>query len=221
METEFWHNKWHKNEIGFHQQAVNPLLQQHWPAVAAGGRVLVPMCGKSLDMLWLRERGLNVVGIELSEKAVAAFFAENGLQPVIETRGEHQWWRVDGLALICGDFFTVTQQMIGPVQAIYDRAALIALPESMRVAYVEHLQHLVPGGAQTLLLTLQYPPGTRKGPPFSVYEADVRRLYEPRYQVTLKDHIDGKKSHPGLVTAGVNELTDDIFLLQPRASKMP
>ncbi len=216
MDAEFWHDKWHKNEIGFHQQTVNPLLQKYWPAVAAGGRVLVPMCGKSLDMLWLREQGLKVVGIELSEKAVAAFFAENGLQPVIETHGEHQLWSFDGISIICGDFFKVTRQMIGPVQAIYDRAALIALPEAMRAVYVEHLQHLVPGGAPSLLLTLQYPLGARQGPPFSVHEDEVQRLYDSRYQISLKDHIDGKKSHPGLVTAGVKELTEDIFLLQPR-----
>jgi len=107
MQPEFWHKKWESNQIGFHQPEVNPYLQRHWPdlAIPAQARVLVPLCGKSLDLLWLAGRGHRVLGVELSEKAVEDFFREQQLQPQVSEQGDFKVYRADAIELWCGDFF--------------------------------------------------------------------------------------------------------------------
>lgn len=179
MDHEFWHQRWEADQIGFHQQAINRYLSSHWAelGLADGAPVFVPLCGKSLDMLWLREQGHAVLGIELSEKAVVDFFAENQLDfervpqaPFIEYAG-------DRLSLLVGDFFALKAEDLHGIDAVYDRAALIALPEPMRYQYAAKMGELLPAGAHILLVTLQYPEGARQGPPFSVADDEVQALY--------------------------------------------
>lgn len=185
MDADFWHQRWDTQQIAFHQQQVNPLLQRYWSTLQLeqGSKVFVPLCGKSVDMLWLLEQGHQLVGSELSELAVEAFFTENQLQPQcspMEGLGSSQLqqWQVDSLTLLCGDLFAIDANSCGQFDVVYDRAALIALPESMRQGYVDKLRSLLKPSGQVLLITLEYPPELHQGPPFSVAEAEFMPLFD-------------------------------------------
>jgi len=192
MDQHFWHERWQRKEIGFHQAEVNPLLIQYWHelGLAPGSRVLVPLCGKSLDLLWLREQGHEVVGAELSRVAVAEFFDAAGLTPTITPSISHgetlnaglERWQADGIEIYCGDLFQLSASLLGRVDGWYDRAALVALPAAMRGPYVAHLRQLAPM-ARGLLITLDYPQERVAGPPFSVEPAEVAERYQRDFQL--------------------------------------
>ena len=175
MQPEFWHDRWRKGQIGFHQSAVDDRLQQYWPefGIAAGSRVFVPLCGKSLDMLWLRERGHSVAGIDLSAVALESFCMENGIPARRRRRGGLEVYETEDLQLYCGDIFALAAKMLGSVAAVYDRAALIAWTPEQRAAYVAHISELTSPGTQTLLITMEYPQAQMSGPPFSVSADDI------------------------------------------------
>ncbi len=183
MDPEFWHERWREGRIGFHRSEVNPWLREYLPALglAAGARVLVPLCGKTLDLGWLADRGLGPVGVELSPIACAAVFEERG---VVAERGEHagfEHWRGGGIELYCGDFLRPGLTAAGPFDALWDRAALIALPGATRSAYVQQCARLLPPRTPGLLVTLEYDPAEMDGPPFSVPATEVEALYPPLF----------------------------------------
>ena len=214
MEHDFWHRRWRKNEIGFHQESINPHLLEHWPAlgVASEARVFVPLCGKSRDMRWLRDRGHTVVGIELSQKAVEAFFAEEELAPERAKQGAVDAWKADGYTLLCGDFFALRPGDLGPVAAIYDRASLIALPPPMRVRYAAHLRGLLPAGLPSLLVTVEYAQHEMDGPPFAVHQPEVEGLFEA-WQPRLLSRHDILADAPRFRDKGVTDMHDAIYQL--------
>lgn len=177
MNTEFWFERWKEGRIGFHEGRTNALLAEHANALEGRRRVLVPLCGKSEDLAFLAARGHEVVGVELVEDAVAAFFAEHDLVASVEKRGDLTFYRAEAFTLIVGDVFDVTPNDVGDIDALYDRAALIALPEPTRRRYVAHLRRLVASGAAGLVVTFEYPQELMQGPPFSVSEAELRALY--------------------------------------------
>lgn len=188
MEQRFWLERWEQDQIGFHQREINQYLGEHWAELGLpdGAPVFVPLCGKSLDMLWLRQQGHAVHAIELSEKAVSAFFEENGIDAEVR-RGEHfTEYLADGLHLLAGDFFDLQRENLSGVHAVYDRASLIALPPSMRSAYAGHMATLLPAGAHILLITMEYPEGTLEGPPFSVPEDEINALFGEHFEVERK-----------------------------------
>jgi thiopurine S-methyltransferase len=172
-----WLARWRSGEIGFHAARPNPLLERHVTRLAGGARVLVPLCGKSEDLALLAARGHEVVGVELAELAVAAFFAEHALTPEVSPRGPFRAYRAGPITLLVGDVFDATPQWLGPVDALYDRAALVALPTELRPRYVAALRGLVPVGASALVITLDYDQARAEGPPFSVDEAELRSHY--------------------------------------------
>ena len=141
MQPEFWQDRWASNQIGFHQREVNPYLQRHWPVLGLPVvvKVLVPLCGKSLDLLWLAGQGHQVLGIELSQTAVEDFFSEQQLAPEVSDAGAFKVYRAGAIELWCGDFFALTARDVADCAALYDRAALIALPPPMRERYGAHL----------------------------------------------------------------------------------
>ena len=192
MKRDFWIERWQQNEIGFHQPEINSHLQAYWGALVLpeGCPVFVPLCGKSRDMLWLRAQGHEVLGVEISPIAVRDFFAENELQPTISQQGPFERWQCDGLTLLCGDLFDLTRSDLAECCALFDRASLIALPPPMREAYVCHVTSLLPAQAKMLLVTLEYPQQEMDGPPFSVHEDEVRRLYEPAFSLKELCSID-------------------------------
>ena len=174
MEVDFWHDRWEKNLTGFHLDEVNPHLRENWAALnlKSGSRVFVPLCGKSLDLLWLADQGYEVVGIELSPLAVKAFFSENGLEAKLTHIDGLEYWQSDNISLFCGDFFSLTTEILGTIDAVYDRASLIALPPAMRKDYAAKLTELAQT-APKLLVTLEYDQSKMDGPPFSVSQEEV------------------------------------------------
>lgn len=213
MEPGFWRSRWATGQIGFHQAEVNPYLQRFWPIleIAAGTRVLVPLCGKSVDMTWLAEQGLYVVGVELAEAAGEAYFTERGIQPLIEARGEYKVYRDDRCEIWCGDFFGLTPADIGACTALYDRAALIALPEEMRGRYAGQLARLLGADCRGLLVTLDYVQEEIDGPPFSVDSAEVQRLFAEDWQVELIDSKDVLQENAKFVQRGASRLDEQVY----------
>ena len=183
MKHDFWHLRWSEGRIGFHQADFNPYLKKYWQLLSLAGddRVFVPLCGKSKDMLWLREQGHEVLGVELNPSACEAFFAENGAEPECSQQPGFVVRSVDGVQLLCGDFFSLNAEDLRDVSAVYDRAALIALPPEMRVQYVEYLTQILPRGVQILLITLEFE--GEGGPPFSVQGSEVERLFGEAFEI--------------------------------------
>jgi len=215
MEPEFWHERWAAGQTGFHQGATNAFLERYWPSLglAPGSRICVPLCGKSLDMLWLQQQGFAVAGIEISPLAVEAFFTENGLQPVRSEGPAHTRWSADGIDLYCGDFFALDSNMTGALDGCYDRAALVALPVHLRRAYAEHLAGLLPAQSRSLLVTMEYAQAGMDGPPFSVPPAEVHTLFTPGFTVEQLHAAEVLDNYPAFRERGLNTLGEHVFRL--------
>ena len=218
MKPDFWHERWQRNEIGFHQQEINAHLQDYWArlAVPAGGLVFVPLCGKSRDLLWLRARGHAVLGVEISPIAVRDFFIENALTPQVTRQGAFERYEADGLVVLCGDFFDLTPELLQAVAGVYDRAALIALPPELRTRYAGHSAAILPAATATLLVTMEYAQNEMNGPPFAVREDEVRRLYDKRYAVTSLLSKDILAENPRFRERGLSALSEKVYRLAPR-----
>ncbi|MEO8314270.1 MAG: thiopurine S-methyltransferase [Pseudomonadota bacterium] len=190
MHPDFWRQRWADNQIAFHEAQANPLLVAYFEALALppGSRVFVPFCGKTLDIDWLLSSGFRVSGAELSSKAVAQLFERLGASPTVDGLGSIERLSVTGLDIFAGDFFHLTAGMLGAVDAVYDRAALIALPPAMRGSYARHLRAITADAPQ-LLVTLDYDQTVVDGPPFSVPEAEVRKLYSGSSPVLLSSQF--------------------------------
>jgi len=216
MEHEFWHQRWASNQIGFHEPTANPLLIEHLGALelAAGSRLLLPLCGKTLDIGWLLAAGHRVVGVELSELAVQQLFAELGVTPRIHAPNDAlKVYETDNLRVFVGDIFTLSRELLGPVDAIYDRAALVALPATLRPRYARHLAELGAGAPQ-LLISFDYQQSRLPGPPFSVPGEELAELYGERYhlqQLARQALAGGLK--------GQCPADEVVWLLQPRAGR--
>ena len=191
MDPSFWHQRWEKDEIAFHESQANPVLVSHFNelSLAKGSRVFVPLCGKTLDISWLLSNGYRVAGAELSQIAIEQLFMELGLQPEISRVGEVEQWSDKNLDICVGDIFAVSRKMLGPVDAIYDRAALVAFPEEMRDRYTAHLTEIT-GKALQLLICYDYDQSLMPGPPFSIRNEEVHRHYADTYEVTLLASTD-------------------------------
>ncbi len=227
MNPEFWQARWQDKRIGFNQPTVNPLLIKYFPNLnlPAGSRIFVPLCGKSIDMMWLVEQGNDVVGVELVESAIQAFFTEQNITPTIIEHADNpnikcyqgQLLGKDSsqassqtIALWVADIFALTAADIGPIDAIYDRAALIAMPTDRRPKYSEQVQQLSNNASQ-LLLTLNYDQNEWAGPPFSISHEQVQQYYSDHYQIT---ELEGEPS-----TLNANPemtVTEHVWLLEQK-----
>ncbi|MBK5939314.1 thiopurine S-methyltransferase [Halochromatium roseum] len=216
MTPEFWLNRWQRSELGWHEDEINRHLAEHWPRLELpkGTAVLVPLCGKSLDMLWLASCGHRVLGVDISPLAAEQFFAENQLKPRIEVRGAFQYYQVDEISVMIGDFFDLRPQQVAGIAAVYDRASLIALPPDMRPRYVRHLATLLPPGVRSLLITLEYDQSRMKGPPFAVDEPEVRTLFEPNFQVETLSVFDALAESPRFRARGLDVLDERVYQLR-------
>lgn len=217
MESEFWHQRWKGNLIGFHQHEINIHLKAFWDKlpVKPGDRVLVPLCGKSRDMLWLAEQH-PVTGVELSPVAVEDFFRENDLDPDRYRQGAFPVCESGNLKLLCGDFFDLQPEQLGQVCAVYDRASLIALPADMRRAFVAKLTSLLSRPVSMLLVTLEYEQQQMGGPPFSVEEGEVREMFEANWSVQLLHEEDVLATESKFRERGLSHLSEKIYLLERR-----
>lgn len=218
MEAQFWAERWEKGETGFHLKRVHPLLIKFWELLdlPAGSEVFVPLCGKSLDMSWLGERGLQVSGIELSPIALEEFFAREQLavQPI--SRGPLKLWQAGPYRLWQGDLFELRTDLLCDVAAIYDRAALMALPPQMRPVYARKLAELAPAGVPLLLISFDFPQAERPGPPFSVPLAEIESLFGDAFRIERLASHDALAEHPGLQSQGLTRLQEFVCLLLRR-----
>lgn len=218
MDPAFWHQRWHDNQIGFHQDKPTPLLLKHWDAigVAPGARVFVPLCGKSLDLAWFASRGHRVFGVELSSLAIEQFFAEHGLQPVVRESRYGRHYEAGPVEIVCGDAFGLDTEALADCAAVYDRAALIALPPALRRRYAGELYARLPQGCSGLLITLEYPQHEKAGPPFSVPDEEVRALYGDAWRLELLERRDILAQQPGFQAEGVTGLHTSAWRMQRR-----
>ncbi len=217
VDPHFWHNRWIRNEVGFHQGEVNPHLREYWICLdpLPEETVFVPLCGKAHDLAWLREQGHAVVGVELSPVACRDFFTERGIEPSVESDERFTRYFHDGIELWCGDYFELSAGNVPNIDLIYDRAALIALPEAMRQRYVAHLTALSREGTRTLLITLDYPPQDFQGPPFAVGDDEVRDHYAATHELTRLHHQRIPADDP-LAQRGLIDATESVFRMRKR-----
>jgi thiopurine S-methyltransferase len=210
METQFWHQKWQRGDIGFHQAQANPLLVRHLDCLQLqpGARVFLPLCGKTLDIAYLLDLGYRVTGAELSEIAIEALFQSLNLRPSIQQVGTLKHYSGPSIDIYTGDIFNLDAQTLGDVDAIYDRAALVALPADMRKRYAVHLAEISQGASQ-LLISDTYDQSLIDGPPFSITDAEVQQLYGASYTLTLLGTCQVEGGLKGKVPA-----TETVWLLK-------
>lgn len=215
MHPEFWHERWSSDRIGFHRDAPLPLLLAHWPTLdlASETRVFVPLCGKSLDMVWLAAQGHHVLGVELSELAVRQFFDERGMTPEVHETAAGRHFVAGPYELIVGDAFALDAAQLADCAAVYDRAALIALPPHLRAVYADTAWRRLPAGCRGLLVTLDYPQDEKDGPPFSVATDEVHRLLDTDWRVRLLECRDILAAEPHF---GVTALSTAVYRLDRR-----
>ncbi|WP_047337466.1 thiopurine S-methyltransferase [Pseudomonas protegens] len=220
MQADFWQKRWERDQIGFHLAEVNPYLRQYWPALGLekNSRVLVPLCGKSLDLIWLADQGFEVLGIELAEKAVEDFFREHQLQPQISQHGVFKVYAHGPIELWCGDFFGLTAEDTAGCTALYDRAAMIALPAPMRQRYAAHLNGLLPNASKGLLITMDYAQEQLEGPPFAVPDDEVRQRLGGVWQLQVETERDILGESWKFLQGGVTRLVERVYRLSKQGA---
>ena len=186
-----WQQCWREQQTDFHQEEVNRLLTRFWRGLdlAYGSRVFVPLCGKSLDMIWLAQQGHEVIGLELSPVAVRAFFRENRMQPSQRTVGEFTLWQSGRISILCGDYFSVSRADLGNIDVVYDRAALTALPEDIRRLYVAHLKLILPSACKVFLLTVEDADEGETREVTLGASAEITSLYSEAFKIELA-HVE-------------------------------
>ena len=215
MRVNFWIKAWGEGNIGFHQPDIHPALEEYWPELEAGTTVLVPLCGKSLDLLWLEERGLSVTGVEFVESAVLDFFHENDLSWEKTTEYGHLCYHALGrnIRIFVSDFIQLADDYSGrPLDILYDRAALVALPEDMRPPYVAACKKLLSEPVRGLLISLEYKPEVMEGPPFSVPPTEIDQLWEGK--PGLVKQVDMLSSMTRAVKSGVQSLVEYYWVFR-------
>lgn len=218
MDREFWLKRWQNNEIGFHMSRPHAFLPRFFDRLqmAPGDSVFVPLCGKSPDLLWLRDQGLQVLGVELSRLAVDDFMTENALDARWENDEPLPCCIAAGFRIYSGDFFKLSADDLRGAGAVYDRAALVALPPEMRRSYAAHLAALLPVGARMLTIAYEYNQTESAGPPFAVPRAEIKELFGENFTIDLLTEEDTLDKHQGLVARGVTSLTEYAVLVVKR-----
>jgi len=207
--AEDWLTRWANGRTGWHEEGGNAGLKSHWPLGAGASRVLVPLCGKSPDLLWLAQLGCEVVGVELAEKAIHEFFADHDLDYRSETGTHLDCHSANDLpiTIYCGDYF----EFAAPVfDALYDRGALVALPESIRPRYVEHTKQLLCANALRMIISLEYDQSVVQGPPFSVLPGEIGKYWDDLVRVDETDDLE--TCPPKFRAAGLKEIQEVVWL---------
>ena len=211
MDPDFWHRRWQKNEIGFHESEGNGLLKDYFEqwALPSNARIFVPLCGKTKDIAWFLSKGVSVVAVELNETAVIALFNELEVTPKVDSQGSLISYSFENLLVYVGDYFALTASDLGHIDGVFDRAALVALPESLRTRYAEHLLAITHNIRQ-FLVSYDYDQSLFSGPPFSVTLDTVHRVYASYYAIT---QLYRGKLAGGF--RGEDEVFEGLYLLEP------
>jgi thiopurine S-methyltransferase len=206
--SEPWLERWEQGRIGWHEPDGNAKLKNCWPGLPADSRVLVPLCGKSHDLLWLADRGLEVVGVELSPIAIEAFFAEQGLDYDMTVAGKLRRYRSRGssVSIHCGDYFDFESE---PFDALFDRGALVAMPAKERRHYVAHTKALLKKDAYRLIITLEYEQAAVDGPPYAVMPDEITSYWSDLQMVCGNNDIDN--CPPKFGAAGLTEVIETVW----------
>lgn len=212
MDPAFWLQRWAEKNIAFHRSEANPALANHFGELSLpiGSRVFVPLCGKTRDIAWLLSKGYGVAGIELVEMAVVELFDDLGAEPEKTTTEAGTLYSATDVDVFVGDVFDLSRETLGSVDAIYDRAALVALPRAMRTRYAAHLLEITSAAPQ-LLITYEYDQSLMEGPPFSVWPEEICDHYGDSYSVSL---LSRTKVAGGL--KGKCAANECVWLLQNR-----
>lgn len=210
MDKNFWHQKWAGNQLAFHENAANPLLVRYFNklSLANDNRLFLPLCGKTLDIQWLLCQGFRIAGAELSTLAVEQLFYDLGVEPEISRMGEVERYCAKNIDIFAGDIFDLSGEMLGPVDAVYDRAALVALPAEMRPEYAAHLVEITANAPQ-LLICYEYDQSKMAGPPFSINGEEVKQLYGDSYNSEL---LATERVSGGL--KGLGAVDETVWLLR-------
>ena len=218
MDQQFWLERWDKGQIGFHREEVSPELIRNLPRFMNDPKrtVLVPLCGKSKDLLFLRDMGFTVIGIELSHVAVQSFWNENGIDANSHPQGPLTIWKANGITLLQGNFFEIGPHLIDAPTLVYDRAALIAMPPGMRDRYSRHLIHLA-GNASLLMITLEYSLEEMQGPPFAVSKEEIQMRFGQTHTIEILETSDVLSENASLSARGLQALTETIYRMIPFA----
>ncbi|MBO6522352.1 MAG: thiopurine S-methyltransferase [Balneolaceae bacterium] len=205
MNPEFWHKRWAERQIGFDQPRPNPLLLKHFNSLnlELGSRIFVPLTGKTIDAAWLLSEGFQVVGVELNETAVKELFEELSAEPEISKTENFRIYSADNINIFVGDFFKLSAEMVEKVDAVYDRAALVALPKEMRKDYCTHLRNITKKAPQ-FLIVFEYDQGLVSGPPFSITQEEIHQHYGASYSVQLLESVEMPGGLKGQVKANEN-----------------
>lgn len=215
MKADFWHERWEANEIGFHQADTNNHLRKHWPDmnIPKGSQVLVPLCGKSLDMIWLRDQGYEVLGVELSPLAVEAFVKENNLEASVSNEEHFKRFQMEGITILEGDIFNLSVDDMESCAAVFDRASLVALPPEMREAYAGLMKGGLSRESKIMLVTMDYDQSEMSGPPFAVTTEEVERLYSDTYFVQEQEDFDVLEANPRFRERGLSRMKEHVYYL--------
>ena len=206
--VEPWLERWEQGRIGWHEPHGNANLKKHWPDLSEGSRVLVPYCGKALDLIWLADRRLDVVGVELSAIAVESFFNERKLNYDVDNDGKLLRYRShdQAITVFCGDYFDFESQ---PFDALFDRGALVAVPADERLRYVEHTKALLKENAYRLIITLEYDQAAANGPPFAVMPDEINSYWDDLQMLSRHNDIDN--CPPKFKAAGLTEVMESAW----------
>lgn len=202
MDADFWHERWREGRIGFHEGRVNPMLASYLDrlTLAPGARIFLPLCGKTRDIGWLRDQGFRPVGAELSGVAIGQLFDEMGTTAEVTDKGRLKRHVAGGIEVFEGDIFDLDAETLGPVDAVFDRAALVALPQAMRGRYARHVAAIT-GCAPQLLVSFVYDQAAMAGPPFSVEGDEIAALYGASHAVELLDDREVPNGLKGICPA--------------------
>ena len=206
-----WNKNWKNEKIGFHQAQTSPSLLQYAHILDEERTILVPLCGKTLDMHFLHQRNHCVIGVELIPKAIDDFFQEWGVVP---TKKKDRFW-YEQITIINQNIFAIQPPTIPTIDGIFDRAALVALPTHIRAQYARHLLTLLKDEGTLLLITYDLPRSQEKGPPFAVRQNDVPKLFARASSVELLKEIHKTpKEEPSLSSRGVAWSKEHVWLIR-------
>ena len=217
--TDYWQNRWKNNETGWHEPLPHPLLAEYYPQLALeqGDTVFVPFCGASVDMAFLARCGYRVIGVEISPKACAQFFTEQGLPYTQHPLPPFDCYQGEHILIYCGDYFALTAALLGEAKAVYDRAAFVAISPTERYAYLNQLCHLMPPAFSVLLVTLYYH-NAHQGPPYNCLPNLTQKVLASAFDVSLLKEVGDTPVCQHLQGRGFMQLREQLYYLTAKSS---
>ncbi len=215
MTHAFWHERWQNNEIGFHLDHYNPYLTEFCCELdlRPGDTLFIPLCGKTQDMVWLRDQGYQVIGVELSPIACEAFFTEHQIPYSTQQQDNFTVYQSDSITIYCGDFFQTNSHMLSGIRGVFDRGSMVALPQEERERYVEHMRTILPTPISMLMVSFEYAIDEMRGPPYMVTEQELQRHYGDLFQTRLLTRKDVLAENPHFVARGLSQLHEVAYLI--------